>query len=111
MKEIRKDVPFYLLRNFTEQDSFKYRSLDYYMAHLGNFFDRLECVSKYGSFLSDGGFEWIAYGKHIEGHDDVYTGYGSSPYEAIKDLYRESKGLMRYSKPSETGISQIFIDD
>ena len=51
-------------------------------------FDCIKAFTTEGDIRPPFAYQWIAYAKVIEGDDDPFEGYGKTPHEAIKDLYK-----------------------
>ncbi len=65
----------------------KANTLDGYLELIGDYFDRLEVHPTVGYGRRPYPFQWFAFSKVFEGYDDAYEGKGSSPLEAVRNLY------------------------
>lgn len=65
----------------------KANTLDGYLELIGDYFDRLEVYPTVGYGRRPYPFQWFAYSKLFAGYDDTYEGKGSTPLEAVRNLY------------------------
>jgi len=74
----------------------KSRSMDYYLESLGDYFSgKLEVFSTAGDIRPPYYFQWLAKSKHIEGDDDCYEGLGGTPLEAVRELHKSMKHILK----------------
>lgn len=66
-------------------------SVNFYLESVWDCFDRIVPYTTSGDIRPPYPFQWIAYSKVFEGDDDPYMGVGSTPFEALKDLYQQLK--------------------
>ena len=63
---------------------------------LGGEFEKLEAFCTDGDIRPPYPYQWRATMKVIKGDDDVYEGFGSSPLDALRDLYKSFKAGLEY---------------
>ena len=70
----------------------KSRSIDFYLEKIGiERFGKLEVFSTAGDIRPPYPYQWLA--TSISYGDDPYIGLGKSPFEAIRNLYKEMKNV------------------
>ncbi len=79
----KNDISFYLEKIDELEYSYPFQKIE---------FDCLRAFSTAGDILPPYPFQWVAYTKLREGDDDPFEGIGESPFEAVKNLYKNIKG-------------------
>ena len=66
----------------------KQRDINFYLEKIGiERFNALEVFSTVGDIRPPYPYQWVATSRIIPGDDDKFEGIGSSPLEAIRNLY------------------------
>mgnify|MGYP001562218541 CR=1 FL=1 len=81
----------YFCNTGTKPISAKSNTLDCYLLKIWEYFDKFEVYSTAGDIRPPYHFQFRAIAKVFEGDDDAYEGLGSSPLEAIRELYANLK--------------------
>lgn len=83
----------------------KARDITFYLDHIRKTFeleiDKLEVVCTDGDYKPPYPYQWRATTKVREGEDDPYEGIGSSPFQAIYELYKSIKAGWDYYEEDE----------
>ena len=68
-------------------------TFNWYLEKLGSYIAGFDYVSTAGDIRPPYRFQWRCRSIVFEGHDDCYEGFGGTPHEAVKALYREMKQI------------------
>jgi len=92
---VRNDVDHPSFNGFEDVEeeglSTKQRNTDYYLCLIEPYFDRFEVYSGAGELRRPYLYQWHALSKVFAGYDDAYVGIGSTPLEALRNLYKSIK--------------------
>lgn len=85
----------------------KARSFTFYLDKIREMeleFDKLEAICTDGDIKPPYPYQWIAKTKIRHGDDDPFEGVGSSPLEALHDLWKSAKKWLNTASDEEEEI-------
>lgn len=78
-----------------------HNSIDFLLDRLGDIFDSLQVVSTAGDIRPPYYYQWIAKTKLFDGWDDPIEGVGGTPYQAVRNLYKNVKEFIENPEVDE----------